>query len=69
MTPYEMGKVSAFLQDAGQANSLSFGPQGQLYGASSTTRMIASYDPSGKASPVIDGIRGQYALAMPAGGL
>lgn len=63
------GKVSVFLADAGQANSLSFGADGQLYAASCKTGKIMSYDPSGKASLVAEGIRGQYLLAAPAGGL
>ena len=63
------GKVKVFLSDAGQANSLSFGPEGQLYAVSSKTGKIMSYDPSGKGSLVVDGIRGQYVLAMPGGGL
>ena len=58
-----------FLPDAGQANGLSFGPEGQLYAVSSKTGKIMSYDPSGKGSLVVDGIRGQYVLAMPGGGL
>ena len=63
------GNVKVFLSDAGQANSLSFGPQGQLYAVSSKTGKIVSYDPSGKVSPVVDGLRGRYVLAMPGGGL
>ena len=63
------GKVNVFLPDAGQANSLSVGPEGQLYAVSCKTGKITSYDPSGKASPVAEGIRGQYLLATPAGGL
>ncbi len=58
-----------FLSDAGQANSLSFGPRGQLYAVSNQTGKITSYDASGKGSLVADGIRGQYILAMPGGGL
>lgn len=63
------GNVKAFLSDAGQANSLSFGPEGQLYAVSSSTGKIMSYDPSGKGSLVVDGAGGQYILAMPGGGL
>lgn len=63
------GRVQEFLTDAGQANSLSFGPEGRLYTASSKTGAIMSYDPAGKGSLVIDGLRGEYLLAMPGGGL
>ncbi len=63
------GNVQEFLSDAGQASSLSFGPEGELYAVSSTTGRIMSYDPSGKGSLVVDGIRGRYILAMPGGGL
>jgi sugar lactone lactonase YvrE len=57
------------LSDAGHANSLSFSPEGRLYAVSSKTGKVMSYDPSGKGSLVVDGIRGQYILATPAGGL
>jgi enterochelin esterase-like enzyme/sugar lactone lactonase YvrE len=63
------GNVQPFMSDAGQANSLSFGAEGQLYAVSSTTGKIMSYDPSGKASLVAEGIRGRYVLAMPGGGV
>ena len=63
------GNVKVFLPDAGQASGLSFGPEGQLYAVSSMTGKIMSYDPSGKGSLVVDGLRGQYILAMPGGGL
>jgi sugar lactone lactonase YvrE/enterochelin esterase-like enzyme len=63
------GKVEPFVTDAGQAESLSFGPEGRLYAVSSTTGKIVSYDPSGKPTTVADGIRGRYVLAMPGGGL
>ena len=63
------GKVKVFLPDAGQANGLSVGPEGQLYAASSKTQKIVSYDPSGKGSLVVDGIVARYVLAMPSGGL
>ena len=63
------GKVQEFLADAGHANSLTVGPTGHLYAASSKSGKIMSYDASGKGSLVIDGIRGQYVLATPGGGL
>jgi gluconolactonase len=63
------GNVKPFLPDGGQANSLSFGPDGQLYAVSSMSGKITSYDPSGKGSVVADGIHGRYLLATPGGGL
>lgn len=63
------GNVKVFLSDADQANSLSFGPEGQLYAASSHTGKIMRYDTSGKGSLVVDGICGRHLLAMPSGGL
>ena len=57
--------LSVFLADAGHANSLSFGPDGQLYAVSSQTGKIMSYDQSGKGRLVASGIRGQYVLALP----
>ena len=44
------GNVKLFLSDADQANSLSFGLQGQLFTVSSKTGKIISYAPSGKGS-------------------
>jgi len=63
------GKTSVFLSDAGYANSLSFGPDGQLYAVSSKTGKIMKYDPSGKGSLMADGLRGHSILATPGGGL
>jgi len=63
------GEVKVFLSDAGQANSLCFGAEGQLYAVSCHTGKIMRYESSGKGSLVVDGIRGQYVLAMPGGGL
>jgi enterochelin esterase-like enzyme/sugar lactone lactonase YvrE len=63
------GKIEVFLPDAGGANGLSVGPQGQLYAISDKTGKIMSYTPSGEGSLVADGVGGQYILAMPGGGL
>lgn len=63
------GRVKLFLPNAGHASGLSFGPKGELYAVSSDTGKIVSYDPSGKGSLVVDGIRGRYILATPDGGL
>ncbi|HWE04066.1 MAG TPA: alpha/beta hydrolase-fold protein [Tepidisphaeraceae bacterium] len=63
------GKVETFLSDAGRANSLSFGPQGQLYAVSSVTGKVMSYDPAGKGSLIADKLPGLYVLATPSGGI
>lgn len=63
------GNVKEFLANAGHANSLSFGPQGELYAVSSATGKIMRYDSSGKATLVASGIPGLYVLALPEGGL
>ena len=63
------GNVREFLADAGHANSVSFGPQGQLYAVSDTTGKVMSYDATGKGRLVSEGIRGNYVLALPGGGL
>ncbi|HLK55621.1 MAG TPA: RICIN domain-containing protein [Chthonomonadaceae bacterium] len=63
------GHVREFLADAGQANSLNFGAQGELYAVSSATGKIMRYEASGRGSLVADGIYGQYVLATPGGGL
>jgi gluconolactonase len=63
------GNIKEFLSDAGHANSLSVGPNGEIYAVSSQTGKLMSYDTSGKGSLVVDGIRGQHVLATPTGGL
>ena len=69
------GKVTEILQDAGQANGLSFGSDGQLYTVSSKTGKVMSYglksdgslDTAGRL--VVDGLPGQHVLATPTEGL
>jgi len=63
------GRVTVFLTDAGRANSLSFGPAGQLYTVSLQTGKVMCYAPAGKGSLVAEGLRGRYGLALPEGGL
>ncbi len=63
------GKIHVVVPDAGQANSLAVGPEGQLYAVSRKTGKILSYDPTGKSSSVAEGIAGDHLLAMPSGGL
>jgi gluconolactonase len=63
------GNIKEFLSDADHANSLTVATDGQLYAASSKTGKIVRYDATGKGNLVVDGIRGQYLLATPSGGL
>ena len=63
------GKIEVFLSDAGQANSLTIGPKDELYTVSGSTGKIMCYDQAGKESVYAEGIRGQYILARPDGGL
>ena len=63
------GNIGEFLADAGHANSLSVGPKGELFAASSRTGKVMSYDASGHGSLVVEGLRGRHVLATPSGGL
>lgn len=63
------GPAQVWRDDAGHANSLSFGPHGELFAASSATGKILSYPPEGPAREVISDLRGQHLLARPDGGL
>jgi enterochelin esterase-like enzyme len=63
------GSDSVFLPDAGQANSLSFGPKGELFAASSRTGKIVKYDHAGRGSLVVDGLPAHHVLATPGGTL
>lgn len=63
------GKMQPFINDAGHANSLSFGANDELYTASISTGKILSYDKSGKGSVYASGIKGRYVIAKPDGGV
>ena len=63
------GNLGEFLADAGHADGLSVGPKGELFAVSSRTGQVMSYDPSGKGSLVVDGLRGRHILATSDGGL
>lgn len=63
------GRVGVFLTDAGKANSLSIGPQGEIYAVSRVTGKIMRYDVNGRGTLVASGIPGDYVLAVPGGGL
>ena len=62
------GKAAVFLSDAGQANSLSIGPKGELHAASARTGKIMCYG-GDKVSIAAEGFRARYVLAMPNGDL
>jgi gluconolactonase len=59
------GKIGEILADAGQADSLSVGPKGEVYAGSSRTGKIISYDGLGGSNLVIDGLRPRQILANP----
>ncbi|HSU69489.1 MAG TPA: SMP-30/gluconolactonase/LRE family protein, partial [Tepidisphaeraceae bacterium] len=63
------GHVQPFVSDAGPVNSLTVGPQGELYSVSTQSGRVERYDSTGKSGTVAEGIRGRYVLAMPDGGL
>ncbi|MEI8020486.1 MAG: RICIN domain-containing protein [Schlesneria sp.] len=68
------GKITEILPDAGQANGLSFGADGQLYTVSIKTCKVVSYGLKGgtldtEGRLVVEGLPGQQVLAAPAGGL
>jgi gluconolactonase len=63
------GKIHEFLTDAGQANSLTIGPKGELFAVSSRTGKVMSFDASGSGSLVVDGLPGRQILATPDGAL
>ncbi|MDH4297702.1 MAG: SMP-30/gluconolactonase/LRE family protein [Cyclobacteriaceae bacterium] len=61
--------ITTFIKNGDHANGLSFGANGDLYSVSETTGKIMRYDNAGKGTLYADGIRGQYVLAKPDGGL
>lgn len=63
------GKIREFVADAGHANSLTCGPQGEIYAVSRSSGKIVCYDLNGKPTPVAEGVPGEYILAMPNGSL
>ncbi len=63
------GKVRAFLPDAGHANGLSFGAEGQLYAVSEQTGQVMRYEADGKATLVTTNLYGRHIQAVPNGGL
>lgn len=63
------GHITTFLENAGYSNSLSFGANGELFTGSAKTGKIMVYNSKGKGELYAKGIRGQYVLARPNGGL
>lgn len=62
-------KVHEFLADAGQVNTLSFGPDGRLFAASRNTGLIHRIDKSGQRHAVVEGLPAEQILAMPDGSI
>ena len=63
------GNVKEFVADAGYAHGLTVGADGKIYAVSEKTDKLMCYDSAGAGSALLDGIRGQSILALPAGGL
>ncbi|MHB1461041.1 MAG: RICIN domain-containing protein [Armatimonadota bacterium] len=63
------GHIQPFIKDALHANGLSFGPKDELYTASTTTGKVMCYDAMGKGKVCAEGLKGQYILAKPDGGV
>jgi enterochelin esterase-like enzyme/sugar lactone lactonase YvrE len=63
------GNVWEVRAETGKANSLSFGPHGELYAVSRTTGKVMRYDAAGKGTLVASGLPGEYVLAAPGGGV
>jgi len=63
------GSVKDFATDTGNAHCVSVGADGKVYTVSEKSGMIMSYDTSGKASVVLEGLLGHSILAMPNGNL
>ncbi len=52
------GKVTEFLADTGRAGGQTFGADGRLYVANIAAEKIVAYDPSGAATVITEGLRG-----------
>ncbi len=52
------GKVSLFLSATQKANGQAFGPDGRLHAVATAAPLVLSYDSSGQAKAVAEGIRG-----------
>ena len=63
------GKADVFLADAAHADGLAIGPDDALYTVSARTENVMRYDASGNGQVYAQGVGGQYALALPKGGL
>ncbi len=63
------GNIKLFLADARHGNAISFDASGQMYVVSSITGKIMGYDSTAKGTLYSDGIKGNYVLAKPDGGL
>ncbi|HPA17813.1 MAG TPA: RICIN domain-containing protein [Verrucomicrobiae bacterium] len=63
------GNVREFVADAGHAHCVTVASDGRLYSISEKSGRLMSYDASGAATIVFDGIRGHSILAAPGEGL
>ena len=63
------GRVSAFVEDAGQAHCVAISADGTLFTISERSGKLMRYDASGQGSVVMEGVPGHAILATPGGGL
>jgi gluconolactonase len=63
------GTISPFINNAGHCNSLSIGASGELYTASKVTGKIMRYGADGRLAVYAEGIKVEYILVAPEGGL
>ena len=63
------GRVSVFVEDAGQAHCVTVGKDGSLFTISEKSGKLVRYDADGKGSVLLDGITGHSILARPDGSL
>jgi gluconolactonase len=63
------GKVSLFVEDSKKANGQAFGPDGRLYAVAAGAGQVLAYDADGKATVIVEGIRGNDLVVRHDGGL
>jgi enterochelin esterase-like enzyme/sugar lactone lactonase YvrE len=63
------GKVTAFVEDAGQAHCIAIGADNTLFTISERSGKLMRYDAAGQGSTVMDGILGHSLIALPGGAL
>jgi sugar lactone lactonase YvrE len=62
------GKISPYLDDAGQVSGLATGTDGRIYGVSEATGNLLAFDPTGQKQTIATGIPGHAVFATRQGG-